>query len=80
MKDSLTTVSLVSSCDQLGLPAQITALGGGKKESEMDRKSKGLKVEKATNSGFSNLSQRQLHPHGISLKYTRKGRSSKEKY
>lgn len=38
----------------------------------MDRKSKGLKVEKATNSGFSSLSQRQLHPHGISLKHVRK--------
>lgn len=52
-------VSLASRYEQ-GLPAQTTAQEGGKKESQIDRKSKGLKVEKATNSGFNSLPQRQL--------------------
>ena len=65
-------VSLASCCDQGGLPAPTTAQEGGEEDSKMDRKSKGLKVEQATHSGFSSLPQRQLHPHGISIKFMRK--------
>lgn len=52
--------------------ASPNSYAGREKESKMDRKLKRLKVEKATNSGFNSLPQRQLYPHGITLKHMRK--------
>lgn len=54
-----------------GLASTNNCTGRGKKESERDRKSKGLKVEKASNSGFRSLPPRHLSAHSLPLKYTR---------
>lgn len=68
----MTTVSLATCFDQLGLPAQTTAQEGERKNPKLTGNQKGLKVKKATNSGLNSLPQRQLYPHGVSLKYARK--------
>lgn len=71
-KKSLTPVSLASYYSQLGLPAQTTAQEGERKNPKSTGNQTGLQVEKATKSGLNSLPQRQLHPHGVSLEYSRK--------
>lgn len=70
-EEALTMVSSASSCHQLGLPAQTVSQEAGK-NLKWTGNQKRLKVEKATNSSFNGLPQKQLHLHGISLKYMRK--------